>query len=129
MYLVKEEVESMSDKETLFKEINKVKDPADMTDLEKKHDITIITPDVVKTGEPFAVELLVGEKLTHPNMPGHWIQYIELFAGDSLLSRYEMSAATISTPRVKVLVQLPDWTTPVLVARERCNLHGIWEAR
>ncbi|MHA2298680.1 MAG: desulfoferrodoxin family protein [Candidatus Hodarchaeales archaeon] len=119
----------MSDKEELFKEINRIKDPDNMTDLEKKHDITVIAPDVVKTGEVFEVELRVGERMTHPNMPGHFIQFIELFSGDSLVSRYEMAAATISSPIVKIKLQLPEWASPVLVARERCNLHGIWEAK
>ncbi|MFW9993001.1 MAG: desulfoferrodoxin family protein [Candidatus Odinarchaeota archaeon] len=119
----------MSDKEELFKEINRIKDPNNMTDLEKKHDVTINAPDSVKTGETFEVELLVGEKMTHPNMPGHWIQYIELYAGDALISRFDMNAATITTPRVKITVQLPAWASPVLVARERCNLHGVWEAK
>ena len=113
----------MSEKQDLFKTVNKVNDHANMTDLEKKHDITIIVPDKIKAGEKFTVELEVGTKLTHPNMPGHWIQYIELYAGESLISRFEMSAATISVPKVTFTVQLPEWATPELVVRERCNLH------
>ena len=119
----------MSDKQDLFKTINKVKNYDDMTDLEKKHDIEIIAPEVVKAGTPFDVELIVGKKLTHPNMPGHWIQYLELFAGESLISRFEMSAATVSVPKVKFTVQLPEWSEPELIVRERCNLHGVWESR
>ncbi len=119
----------MSEKAELFKEINKVKNPLNMTDLEKKHDITIISPETVKAGKPFFVELKVGEKLTHPNLPGHWIQFIELYIGEALIGRYEMSAATISNPIVKLELLLPKWATPELIARERCNLHGVWEAR
>ncbi|MFX0091579.1 MAG: desulfoferrodoxin family protein [Candidatus Hodarchaeota archaeon] len=116
-------------KEDLFKDINRVKDPKNMTDLEKKHDITIIAPDSVKAGVFFDVELKVGEVMTHPNMPGHFIQYIELYSGDALISRYQMDAATISTPNVKLIIQLPKWAASELIVRERCNLHGVWEAR
>ncbi|MFX1251413.1 MAG: class II SORL domain-containing protein [Promethearchaeota archaeon] len=116
-------------KEDLFRGINRVKNPNNMTDLEKKHDITIIAPDTVKAGASFDVELKVGEAMTHPNMPGHFIQYIELYSGDSLISRFQMDAATISDPSVKFTIKLPKWAANELVARERCNLHGVWEAK
>ncbi len=119
----------MSTKEDLFKGINRVKDPSNMTDLEKKHDITIIAPEVVKAFEPFEIQLIVGEKLTHPNKAAHWIQYIELLIGEALVTRFEMSAATISHPSVKMSITLPQWASTELVARERCNMHGIWESR
>jgi superoxide reductase len=119
----------MSSKEDLFKGINKVKDPKNLTDLEKKHDITIIAPDVVKAFEPSEIELVVGEKLAHPNKAAHWVQYIELFIGEALVNRFEMSAATISNPSVKMKIVLPQWASTELVTRERCNMHGIWESR
>ncbi|MHA2225960.1 MAG: desulfoferrodoxin family protein [Candidatus Hodarchaeales archaeon] len=119
----------MSSKEDLFRGINKVRNPDDMTDLEKKHDISINAPDIVKAGELFEVELKVGAKLNHPNLPAHWIQYIELFIGDARINHFEMSASTISSPSVKMTIALPSWADIELVARERCNLHGIWESR
>lgn len=89
----------------------------------------VCVPDVIKTGEPFNVELEVGKKLTHPNMPGHWIQYIELFTGESLIDRLELSAVTINVPKIKFTVQEFEWSDHELVVRERCNLYGAWETR
>ena len=49
----------------LFRTINRVKDPANMTTLEKKHSPVINTPLKVKVGEIFDVDVVIGEVL-HP---------------------------------------------------------------
>jgi superoxide reductase len=118
----------MSDKIDLFKGINRVENPENMTKLEKQHDISIRVPNEIKAHVPFDVELIVGEKDPHPIEPGHFIQYIELYSRDSLVSRYEMPAVTINIPSIRITIQLPRWAAPELVVRTRCNLHGIWEA-
>src|SRR5512136_1951805 len=65
----------------LFVSINRVKDPANKTPLEKSHAPVIKAPDTVKGGEPFTVEVSVGE-VTHPMGETHWIEFIELNIGN-----------------------------------------------
>src|SRR6185369_6364989 len=65
---------------SLFEGINRVKDPANKTPLEQGHAPVITAPKSVKAGEPFIVEVSVGENL-HPMGPTHWIEFIELGIG------------------------------------------------
>ncbi|MFQ6092348.1 MAG: class II SORL domain-containing protein [bacterium] len=109
----------------LFKGINRVKDPANPTDLEKKHVPTIEAPDTVRRGEPFEVKVTVGKELSHPDEGGHHIQWLELFAGEAFLSRVDFTP-TVSTSPVCLTLKLFEDTT--LRAIARCNLHGMWES-
>lgn len=49
--------------ENLFTGINRVKDLANPTDLEKKHTPTIETPVSVERDEPFEAKITVGKEL------------------------------------------------------------------
>jgi len=111
--------------ENLFLRINRAKDMNNLTDLEKKHLPIIECPDTVKKGEPFEVAITVGKLLKHPNENIHYIEWIELFADDDLfISKVEL-IPVVSTPKVTLTISLNESHT--LKARERCNLHGIWE--
>ena len=111
--------------EDIFCGVNMVEDPGQATDLEKKHLPIISAPKSVKRGECFEVTVEVGKLLKHPNEPGHFIQFIELYAGDTYLARMDFTAKT-TCPVMKVCVSL-DHTHGKLRAFERCNLHGTWE--
>lgn len=108
----------------LFRSINKVKDPNSKTDLEKKHYPTIDAPDSVKAREPFKVTITVGKELAHPDEGGHYIQWIELYAGEAYLARFDFTPTMTGSP-VTITLKLNEDTT--LRAIERCNLHGLWE--
>lgn len=59
--------------------INLPKNKGDLTDLEKKHIPVIDAPENVKKDELFQVKVEVGTLLAHPNEPGHFIEWIELY--------------------------------------------------
>lgn len=111
--------------EDIFCGVNLVKDTNQASDLEKKHLPIITAPKRVKKGECFEVTVEVGKLLAHPNEPGHFIQFIELYAGDTYLSRMDFTAKT-TCPTMKICVSL-DHAHGKLRAFERCNLHGCWE--
>ena len=54
--------------EKLFQDINRAKDPAHKVGLEKLHAPVIELPARIKAGEPFAVNVAIGETL-HPMGP------------------------------------------------------------
>mgnify|MGYP006266406743 CR=1 FL=1 len=116
---------------SLFTEINRVKDPARKTPLEKTHAPVISAPASVKAGEPFPVEISVGEN-RHGRGPSHWIQYIELAIGNEPAGRIDMQPQGYMKPKVTFMVALPKEAAPAgkvtLVGSQRCNLHGYWEA-
>ena len=102
-------------------------DPANMTDMMRKHTPVIEVPDEVKAGEPLAVFLKVGgiDGVEHPNLLGHWINWVEVYAGERLLGRVEF-APVVSQPEATLHVTLEEPTTLRVLAY--CNLHGAWES-
>ena len=117
--------------QTLFEGINRAKDPAKKMGLEKSHAPLLTSPASVKAGQPFTVEVAVGENL-HPMGPTHWIEFIELRLGNEPAGRVDLQPAGYLMPKVTYTVVIPKEAAPAgkitLVAREQCNLHGLWEA-
>ncbi len=109
----------------LFVGINRVKDPSNPTDLEKKHIPTIVAPDSAPLREPFEVEIIVGKDLAHPDHGDHFIQFVELYAGEAYLARCDFTP-TVSGAPIRITLKL-NYDTP-LRARSRCNQHGVWES-
>ena len=107
----------------LFRDINRVKDPAHKTGLEKKHVPVIEVPAKIKAGEPFAVDVTIGEVL-HPMGPAHYIDWVEILAGNEPAGRMEFRPA-FSQPKATFHITLDKPVT--LVVRLYCNLHGLWE--
>jgi superoxide reductase len=116
--------------QALFEGINRVKDAAHKTPLEKGHGPVISAPATVKAGEPFTVEVAVGENL-HPMGPTHWIEYIELSIGNEPAGRADFQSKGYLKPKVAFTVVLPKEAASAgkitLLARQHCNLHGLWE--
>lgn len=105
--------------------VNELKDRSNPTDLEKKHTPVIEAPDDVQKEELFEVKVEVGKLLAHPNEPGHFIEWIELYSGDTFLGRVQLSGGT-SAPQVSFKIKLSHAHGP-LRAWAKCNLHGLWE--
>lgn len=114
-------------KDNLFCGVNAPEsdDPEKMSDLEKKHVPVITAPDSIKKGECFEVTVEVGKHLAHPNEPGHFINFVELYADHTYLGRQHFIHTT-TCPVAKFCVQL-DHIHKELRAFEWCNLHGTWE--
>ncbi len=113
--------------EDLFCGVNTVKDCENMTDLEKKHQPIITTPKSVKKGECFEVTVEIGKLMEHPNEPSHYIEFVELYADHTYLSRMDLTARR-TCPIVKTCISL-DHTHGKLRAFAHCNLHGTWEGQ
>lgn len=116
--------------QSLFEGVNRVKDPAMKTALEKSHAPVLNAPASVKAGEPFIVEVSVGETL-HPMGPTHWIEFIELRIGNEPAGMADLQANGFLKPRVAFTVVIPKEAAKAgkmtLLARQQCNLHGLWE--
>lgn len=110
--------------EDLFKQINYPKNPAEMTDLEKKHWPRIECPDMVESGKPFDVTVNIGVGIDHPSELAHFIEWVELSRGNCSTTRAYLQPK-YSYPRVTFRIAIDKDTT--LISRESCNLHGIWE--
>jgi superoxide reductase len=116
---------------SLFMSINRVKDPSNKTPLEKSHAPVIKAPDTVKAGEPFTVEVSVGEVI-HPMGETHWIEFIELNIGNEPAGRVDFQPRGYLNPKATFTVVLGKDSAPegklTLIVHQRCNLHGYWES-
>lgn len=105
--------------------VNIPKDMNDMTELEQKHTPVISAPAKVKRNEIFSVTVEIGKYKTHPNEPVHFIEWVELYSGDTFLYRISLSGS-LSYPKITVPVSLAHADGP-LKAWTKCNIHGLWE--
>ncbi len=110
--------------EDLFCGVNKAASTSEMSDLEKKHTPIIEAPVSVAEGELFQVKIEVGKLLKHPNENNHFIQWVELYSGDTFITRVELTPK-VSEPVITIPVKLEH--VHGLKAKARCNLHGTWE--
>ena len=99
-------------------EIQKMKDFMNPTELEKKH-----TPVIERLGSG---EVLVRVGLVpHPMEEAHHIMWIELYRNKALVEHKNLE---VGKP-AEVVFEISDLKPEdVLVAREECNIHGVWES-
>jgi superoxide reductase len=121
----KREAQNMAEEFSLT-EMNRA-DPANMTDMMRKHTPVIDAPAKVKANEPFTVTIKVGgiDGVEHPNVLGHWINWVALYAGERSLARVEFAPA-VSQPQTTLTIALEQSATLRVV--ECCNMHGVWES-
>ncbi len=116
----------MSDK-GLFCGMNTPKDPANMSETEKKHMPVIECPDTVTAGEPFQVKINVGE-IPHVMEEGHFIQWIDVYFKQNFFARVELTPKFTRPEVTLTLERHSKHKSSTLRVVERCNLHGQWEA-
>jgi len=119
-------MEKMSCKEDILCGVNMPEDLNNMSDLEKKHVPAIEAPDKVKSNEVFEVKTEVGKYKEHPNEPAHFIEWVELYSGDTFLGRSSFSGGS-SYPAACFKVKLSHAHGPLKVWG-KCNIHGLWES-
>lgn len=105
--------------------INIPKELDNLTELEQKHIPVISTPEQVKRNQSFELTVEVGKLREHPNEPAHFIEWIEVYSGDTFLFRTTL-AGSLSKAKVTVSVKLTHAHGP-LKAWAKCNIHGPWE--
>ena len=115
---------------SLFEKINRAKDPMHLSGLEKLHVPVIKAPEQVKAGEPFTVEISIGE-IVHPMGPKHWIEHLSLSVGNQPAGRASFQSIGYLQPKASFTMVLGKESAPAgkatLVVRIRCNMHGYWE--
>lgn len=99
-------------------EIQKMRDFMNPTELEKKH-----TPVIERQGNG-EVEVRVG-LVPHPMEAEHHIVWIELYRNKELVERKKLEVGKPAVATFEIADLRPE---DVLMAREECNIHGVWES-
>jgi superoxide reductase len=108
----------------VFKTISRATDLSDLSERERIHVPVVELPDVVMPGEMFPVTVKVG-KCPHDMDPGHYVQYIDLYADRTPIARVSFTP-TGPLPKMTYFLVLEEST--VIRAIAFCNLHGFWES-
>lgn len=118
-----------SEKEFSLTALNKPKDWTKLPDMAKKHLPIIEVSEKVKAKEPFTVKVKVGgiDGVEHPNTLGHWINWVQIYAEERLISRVEFAPEICDRYLVTLNITLNENST--LRAQGFCNLHGVWEGQ
>ena len=105
-----------NEKEFSLVELNRPKDWRNLADMAKKHVPIIEAPENVKAKDPFTVKVKVGgiDGVEHPNTLGHWINRVELYAGERLISRVEFAPEMCDGYVVTLSTTLNEATTLML---------------
>jgi len=109
--------------ESVFREIRHVGDPTNMSEEERLHVPLIEIPDSISSGMMFPVTVKVGQA-PHVVETMHYIQFIDLYADQTLLSRITFTP-TLPKPKATFFLVLDEPVT--LRAVSFCNRHGFWE--
>ncbi len=117
----------MKCREDLLCGVNRVEDPDNMSELEREHLVTVTAPEQVSANEPFEVTVEVGENMSHPQQPKHYIDFIDLYAGDTYIARIGLTPTM--TSRIMKARVLLSHTHDAQRAFAHCNLHRTWEGR
>lgn len=86
----------------------------------KKADVTLEkhVPFVEQANGGFLIK--VGKEIAHPMEENHYIEWIELMAGSKV---YRQELKPGDKPEAFFSVEAKE-----VIAREYCNLHGLWES-
>jgi len=100
-------------------EVQKMKDFMNPTELEQKH-----TPVIERVGTGGEVLVRVG-LVSHPTEEAHHILWIELYRNKTLVERKNLEVGK----RAEAIFEISDLKPEdILMAREECNIHGLWES-
>jgi superoxide reductase len=110
----------------LFATVNRPANPAKLTPTEAKHVPVITAPRRVHPGKVFSMKIKVGS-VTHVMNPSHWITEVVLLTMEGNPMAYLELSPLVAGPVALFHLALDE---PMgFRVQERCNLHGLWEAR
>ncbi len=85
-----------------------------------------------KAGEKFAVIVKMGQEYTHPDDMDHFIRYIQLWNGQTLLGEASFNAGMLGGDGAKGHAEVTFNLIPTaklkLSAMAYCTKHGLWES-
>jgi desulfoferrodoxin-like iron-binding protein len=102
--------------------VHSVEDIGTADDFSKKH---VPYVAVSRDGDKVTITVEVGHYVAHPNLPDHWIEYVEILANGAPIMTVDFAAGVVA-PSVVANAMLDPGTK--ITVYERCNLHGVWVA-
>ncbi len=95
-----------------------------------RHSPFIHCEENAKKGEPFSVKVKVGNDYSHPDDFDHYIAYVQLWNGETLLGQATFTPGTLGNEKghVEVDFHIVPTGNLKLTAMSYCTKHGLWES-
>ncbi len=96
-----------------------------------RHSPFIHCESSAKAGEKFAVTVKMGNEYSHPDDFDHYIAYIQLFNGETLLAQANFTPGALGNQKSHAEVTfniIPTGNKLKLTAMAYCTKHGLWES-
>jgi superoxide reductase len=94
-----------------------------------RHSPFIHCASKAKKGEKFKVTVKVGNEYSHPDDFDHYIAYVQLWDGETLLAQADFTPGTLGNMSGQVEVDfhiVPTKSKLKLSAAAYCTKHGLW---
>lgn len=95
-----------------------------------RHSAFVHCESEAKKGEKFAVKVKVGDEYLHPDDFDHYIKYVQLWNGETMLTQANFSAGALGSAPSQVEVDF--YVVPTkklkLTAMAYCTKHGLWQS-
>jgi len=95
-----------------------------------RHSPFLHAESTAKAGEKFKVTVKVGNEYMHPDDFDHFIKYVQLWSGDTLLAETNFPPGTLGNKpgQVEVDFHIVPTKNLNLVAMSYCTKHGLWQS-
>ena len=115
-----------------YVDINEVEREA-KKDYIDRHSPFVHCESEAKKDEKFSVTVKVGNEYDHPDDPDHFIEYVQVFNGDTLLGEARFIAGSLGGAGAKSQTEVTFRIVPTssklsLTAVSYCTKHGLWES-
>ena len=95
-----------------------------------RHSAFVHCEKSAKAGEKFKVKVKVGNEYMHPDIPEHYIAWIQLWNGEKMLSQTNMIEGAMGgeASQVEVDFYIVPQKNMKLIAMAFCTKHGLWQS-
>jgi len=95
-----------------------------------RHSAFVHCDSTAKKGEKFKVKVKVGDEYAHPDDFDHYIAYVQLWNGESMLATAHFTSGALGNAAGQVEVDF--YIVPTknlkLTAMAYCTKHGLWQS-
>lgn len=117
----------------------KINDYVDISTLDKdskkdyfdRHSPFIHCDDKAKKGEKFTVKIRVGDQYAHPDEHDHFIKYVQLWNGETLMGECYFTSGVLGNEpgNVEVDFHIVPQRKMRLTTMSYCTKHGLWQSQ
>ncbi|MFC2089372.1 desulfoferrodoxin family protein [Bacteroidota bacterium] len=96
-----------------------------------RHMPRIICDESAREGEKFKVKIILGDEYPHPDVPEHYISYIQLWNRETFIAEAHFTPGMLGNTPGHVEVDffiVPGPVSMNLSAMAVCTNHGLWQS-